>query len=139
MGWAVIAVCGGGAALVWLVPGAGLNGHRIHILLTWRDVRQFGPATGEIVGAARTVIVYVISGVAGFFLSSTFGWFFAGVGEGISFDNHLAASFGEATQQQTATFVRVITLPMLVDEFDLLLANFDHCCCHVSGHLPGQV
>ena len=37
-------------------------------------MRQMGPATAEIIGPSRTVIIYVVSGVAGFFLSSTAGF-----------------------------------------------------------------
>jgi rhomboid protease GluP len=38
-------------------------------------VRDLGPATAEILGPARTVIVYVVSGACGFLLSSTAGEF----------------------------------------------------------------
>jgi rhomboid protease GluP len=36
-------------------------------------VRQLGPATAEVIGPARTVIVYTVAGIAGFLLSSFAG------------------------------------------------------------------
>lgn len=62
-----------------LLTASWLHGNLIHILFNMMYIRQIGPATADIIGPSRTVIVYVIAGVAGFFLSSTFGWFFAGV------------------------------------------------------------
>ena len=42
-------------------------------------VRQLGPATADVVGPARTVIIYTIAGVCGFFLSSLAGFLLAGL------------------------------------------------------------
>ena len=40
------------------------------ILFNMMWVRQLGPATSEIIGPSRTIIIYTIAGIAGFFMSS---------------------------------------------------------------------
>src|SRR4249919_898150 len=66
---------------MWLsVLSAGwLHGSALHILFNMLWVRQLGPATAEVYGAGRMVIIYTVSSVAGFFLSSTAGLLFAAV------------------------------------------------------------
>jgi rhomboid protease GluP len=55
----------------WTVLSASwLHGSLLHILFNMMWVRQLGPATAEMYGAGRMVIVYTAGGVAGFFLSS---------------------------------------------------------------------
>jgi rhomboid protease GluP len=55
----------------WTVLSASwLHGSAIHILLNLMWVRQLAPATAELYGAGRSVIIYVVAGVAGFALSS---------------------------------------------------------------------
>ena len=59
----------------WTVLSAGwLHGGALHIFFNMMWVRQLGPATADIYGAGRMVIIYTIAGVVGFLLSS-----FAGV------------------------------------------------------------
>lgn len=57
-----------------LFSASWLHGGLIHIAFNMMFIRQMGPATAEIIGPSRTVIVYVVSGVTGFFLSSTAGY-----------------------------------------------------------------
>jgi len=58
----------------WTVLSAGwLHSGLLHILFNMLWVRQLGPATADVIGPARTVIVYTVSGVAGFLLSSIAG------------------------------------------------------------------
>ncbi len=56
-----------------VVSAAWLHAGVLHILFNMLWVRQLGPATAEIFGASRMVIIYVVSGIAGFFLSSLAG------------------------------------------------------------------
>jgi rhomboid protease GluP len=64
----------------WTVLSATwLHGHFLHLLFNMMWVRQLGPDTAEVIGPSRTVIVYVVAGVTGFVLSSSLGWFLAGV------------------------------------------------------------
>lgn len=60
----------------WTVLSAGwLHAGLLHIGFNMYYVRLFGPATADIIGPARTVIIYVIAGVTGFLLSSFAGAF----------------------------------------------------------------
>jgi rhomboid protease GluP len=56
----------------WSVLSATwLHGGLLHILFNMMWVRDLGPVVVDLVGPGRTVIIYVVSGVAGFLLSST--------------------------------------------------------------------
>ena len=57
-----------------LFSASWLHGGLIHIAFNMMFIRQMGPATAEIIGPSRTVIVYVVAGFAGFLLSSTAGF-----------------------------------------------------------------
>jgi rhomboid protease GluP len=62
----------------WTVLSAGwLHGGALHILLNLMWVRQLGPAVEDMYGGARMVIIYTVSSVSGFFLSSFLGAFAA--------------------------------------------------------------
>ena len=55
----------------WTVLSAGwLHGSLLHILFNMMWVRQLAPATAEMYGPGRMVIIYTAAGVAGFALSS---------------------------------------------------------------------
>lgn len=55
----------------WTVLTASwLHGNFLHILFNMMWVRDLAPATADVAGPSRTVIIYTISGVCGFLLSS---------------------------------------------------------------------
>jgi rhomboid protease GluP len=55
----------------WTVLSAGwLHGGALHILFNLMWVRQLGPAVEDMYGGARMVIIYTLSSVTGFLLSS---------------------------------------------------------------------
>jgi len=55
----------------WTLLSAGwLHGGALHILFNMVMVKQLGPAVGDMFGAARMVIIYTISSITGFLLSS---------------------------------------------------------------------
>lgn len=63
-----------GAGRWWTVLSAGwLHGGVLHILFNMMWVRQLAPATADLYGPGRTVIIYTMAGVAGFALSSFAG------------------------------------------------------------------
>jgi rhomboid protease GluP len=62
-----------------LLSASWIHGSLLHILFNMMWVRQLGPATADVVGPARTVIIYTIAGVSGFFLSSLAGFLLAGL------------------------------------------------------------
>jgi rhomboid protease GluP len=53
-----------------VVSAAWLHAGLLHILFNMMWVRQLGPATADIYGAARMVIIYTVAGICGFLLSS---------------------------------------------------------------------
>jgi len=58
----------------WTVLSAGwLHGGLLHIVFNMMWVRQLGPATADVIGPARTVIIYTVASVSGFVLSSVAG------------------------------------------------------------------
>ena len=58
----------------WTVLSAGwLHAGLLHLVFNMMMLRQLGPATAEIYGAARMVIIYVIGGAVGFLCSSIAG------------------------------------------------------------------
>ena len=60
-----------GAGRWWTVLSASwLHGSALHILFNMMWVRQLAPATAEMYGPGRMVIIYTAAGVAGFTLSS---------------------------------------------------------------------
>jgi len=59
----------------WTILSASwLHGNLLHIVFNMMWVRDLGPAVVDIIGAPRTVIIYVVSGVSGFLLSSAAGY-----------------------------------------------------------------
>jgi rhomboid protease GluP len=64
----------------WTLLSAGwLHGSLLHILFNMLWVRDLAPATAEMYGAGRMMIIYTMAGVTGFFLSSVAGYFLYGV------------------------------------------------------------
>ena len=53
-----------------MLSAGWLHGGVLHILFNMMWVRQLGPATADIYGAGRMVIIYTIAGAVGFALSS---------------------------------------------------------------------
>jgi rhomboid protease GluP len=64
----------------WTVLSAGwLHGGALHILFNMMWVRQLAPATADLYGPGRMVIIYTAAGVAGFALSSFAGAYIPGI------------------------------------------------------------
>ena len=60
----------------WTVLSAGwLHGGLLHIAFNVLWIRQLAPATAEVYGPSRTVILYTVSGASGFVLSTLAGVF----------------------------------------------------------------
>src|SRR5438876_9228250 len=56
-----------------LLTASWLHGDLLHIVFNMMWIRQIGPATAELIGPSRTVIVYTVAGVSGFLLSALRG------------------------------------------------------------------
>jgi rhomboid protease GluP len=64
----------------WTLLSAGwLHAGVLHILFNMLWVRQLGPATADIYGPGRMVIIYTVAGILGFFVSSLAGYLFIGL------------------------------------------------------------
>lgn len=64
----------------WTVLSAAwLHGGLLHILFNMLWVRQLAPATAEMYGAGRMVVIYTFSSILGFLLSSWAGAFFGAI------------------------------------------------------------
>jgi rhomboid protease GluP len=57
-----------------LLSASWLHGSFLHILFNMMWVRDLGPTVVDLIGAPRTIIIYVVSGIIGFFLSSSMPW-----------------------------------------------------------------
>jgi rhomboid protease GluP len=53
-----------------LLTASWIHGSALHILFNMMWVRDLAPALVDLIGAPRTVIIYIVSGVCGFLLSS---------------------------------------------------------------------
>jgi rhomboid protease GluP len=70
----------------WTILSASwLHGGVLHILFNMLWVRQLGPATADIYGPGRMIIIYTVAGVVGFALSSVAGYYTLRYGMPISF------------------------------------------------------
>jgi len=58
-----------------LLSATWLHQNLLHILFNMMWVRDLGPSMADVVGPARTVVIYTVSGVTGFLLSSFAGAF----------------------------------------------------------------
>jgi rhomboid protease GluP len=58
-----------------ILSATWLHGGLLHIAFNMMWVRDIGPSTADVIGPARTVIIYVVSGVCGFLLSSVAGMY----------------------------------------------------------------
>jgi rhomboid protease GluP len=62
-----------------LLSASWLHGGVLHILFNMMWVRQLGPATGQLFGASRLVIIYTVAGATGFLCSSVAGYLLPGI------------------------------------------------------------
>lgn len=60
-----------------LLSASWLHGHLLHILFNMMWVRDLGPTTAEVIGPSRTIVIYTVSGVCGFLMSSAAGFYLA--------------------------------------------------------------
>jgi rhomboid protease GluP len=66
------------AGLWWtLLTAPWLHWGIIHIVFNMMSVRNLAPPTSDLIGPARTVIIYIVSGIAGFLLTSIVGEYFS--------------------------------------------------------------
>ena len=134
-----------------LLSASWLHGGLIHIAFNMMFIRQMGPATAEIIGPSRTVIVYVVAGVTGFFLSSTagllLGWLPIPVLRGASYTMGASASaFGllgalmQYGRKSGSSHVQAAATQYAVGAaiFGLIMPGIDNYA-HAGGFLGGYL
>ena len=133
----------------WTVLSAGwLHSGLLHIAMNMYWVWQMGPAMTEMLGPARTVIIYTVGGVAGFALSSIAGAYIpdlpflarAGITAGASAPvfGLIGALYhygriGSSAVKQQATFIMVQAFI-----FGLLVPGIDNYA-HLGGFAGGYL
>ena len=142
-------------ALGWwwtLLSASWLHGNLLHILFNMMWVRDLGSAMVDFVGASRTIVIYTLSGVCGFLLSSLAGYALGGIPipilHGASYTMGASASIfgllgamvhygrkGGGSSFVTATATRY-ALIMFV--FGLIMPGIDNYA-HAGGFAGGYV
>ena len=133
----------------WTVLSAGwLHGSLLHILFNMLWVRQLGPATADLFGAGRMVIIYTLSGVAGFLLSSFAGYYVPGVpllGGGAGMTLGASASvFGllgalvAYGRQRGGDFSQAMMYAVVLFVFGLVMSGVDNWA-HLGGFAGGYL
>jgi rhomboid protease GluP len=134
----------------WTVLSAGwLHAGALHILFNMFVLRQMGPATADIYGPARTVIIYIVAAIAGFALSSVLTFFtpwlpFVGrggftVGASASIAGLIGAIFhygrhGSSTMARQYAMQYIIAMVF----YAFIFAGIDNAA-HLGGFLGGYV
>ncbi|MCC6162637.1 MAG: rhomboid family intramembrane serine protease [Acidobacteria bacterium] len=140
----------------WTVLSAGwLHGGLLHVVFNMMWVRQLGPATADIYGPGRTVILYTIAGVCGFVASSVAGlwltWFPLPMLRGAQFTvGASAAIFGllgalvyyGRRGGSSAVGSQALGYALMLGIFGFIMPgvdNFAHAGGFVGGYLAGLI
>jgi rhomboid protease GluP len=139
----------------WTVLSATwLHGSLLHILFNMLWVRQLAPATAELYGAGRLVIIYVVSGVVGFMMSTLagayLGWLPIPFLRGAQFTVGASASvfgllgalvyYGRRTGSSVVGS-QALGYAMMLGIFGLIMPgidNYAHAGGFVGGYLAAQ-
>ncbi len=130
----------------WTVLSASwLHGNLLHILFNMMWVRDLGPATADVVGPSRTVIIYTIAGVCGFLLSSVAGLLPIPILHGATFTMGASASiFGllgalvhyGRVSGSSFTYSTAMRYAVILFVFGLIMPGVDNYA-HAGGFLGG--
>jgi len=139
----------------WTVLSAGwLHAGLLHVVFNMMWVRQLGPATADLYGAGRTVILYTIAGVCGFVASSVAGayltWMPLPMLRGAQFTVGASAPiFGllgalvyyGRRSGSSAVHSQAVGYALMLGFFGLIMPgidNYAHAGGFVGGYLAGQ-
>jgi rhomboid protease GluP len=122
-----------------LITAIYLHGNVLHILFNVLWIRQLGPAIEELYGPARLMLLFTVSGVAGFAASSFIGHgytlgasgaIFGLLGAIVAFGQRRGGVFGRAIFQQYGQFALILFLMAFV------MPGVDHYA-HAGGFVGG--
>lgn len=134
----------------WTVLSASwLHGNLLHILFNMMWVRDLGPATAEVVGASRTVIIYTVAGVCGFLLSSLMPLlpisipFFHGAGYTLGASAAIFGLLGALVHYgrisgSTLTYSTALRYAVILFVFGLIMPGVDNTA-HAGGFAGGYL
>lgn len=126
-----------------------LHGSLIHILFNMYWVRQLGPAAADVFGPGRMVIIYTVSGVTGFFMSSLAGYYLPDVpllggapftvGASASIFGLLGAFVAHGKLGgSSAQASQALTYALILFVFGLVMSGIDNWA-HAGGFAGGWV
>ena len=126
-----------------LLTAIYLHGGLLHILFNALWIRQLGPAVEEIYGPARLVVIFTISGVAGFVVSNSLGVpftigasgsIFGLLGAIVAYGRKRGGVFGQMVLQQYGQWALILfIMGFLMDGVN----NWAHAGGFVGGFLAG--
>ena len=126
-----------------LLTAIFLHGGLLHILFNVLWIRQLGPAVEEIYGPARLVVIFTISGVAGFVVSNSLGVpftigasgsIFGLLGAIVAYGRKRGGVFGQMVLQQYGQWALILfIMGFLMDGVN----NWAHAGGFVGGFLAG--
>ena len=136
----------------WTVLSAGwLHGGVLHLLFNMLALRQIGPATAELFGPGRMVIIYTVGSIAGFALSSFAGAFFRGFLQGGIYTVGASASIaglvgailayghrsgsGMARSYANSVIIQLVLIGFLMPAID----NYAHAGGLAGGYLVARL
>jgi len=130
-----------------LLSASWLHANLLHILFNMLWVRDLGPATADVIGPSRTVILYTISGVTGFLFSSLMPMLPLGIpflhGAGFTLGAS-AAIFGllgalvhyGRISGSSLTYSTALRYAVILFVFGLIMPGVDNTA-HLGGFLGG--
>jgi len=112
-------------------------------------VRDLGPATADVVGPSRTVIIYTVSGVTGFLLSSLMPLFpipipfFHGAGQTLGASAAIFGLLGALVHYgrisgSSLTYSTALRYAVILFVFGLIMPGVDNTA-HAGGFLGGYL
>jgi rhomboid protease GluP len=128
-----------------LLTAIYLHGNLLHILFNVLWIRQLGPAVEEVYGPARLVVVFTVSGVAGFIASNALGVVFTVGASGsifgllgalVAFGRRRGGAFGAMVLRQYGQWALVI---FVLGFFMSGVNNLAHAGGFAGGFLSGLV
>ena len=126
-----------------LVTAIYLHGGILHILFNLLWIRQLGPAVEELYGPARLVVVFTVSGIAGFVVSNSLGVpftigasgsIFGLLGAIVAFGRKRGGVFGQMVLRQYGQWALVL---FVLGFFMAGVNNWAHAGGFVGGYLSG--
>ena len=136
----------------WTILSAGwLHGSILHIVFNMLWVRQLGPATADIYGGGRMVIIYTIASAVGFLLSSVagnyLGWmpvpFLRGAGVTLGASAPIFGLLGALVYYgrrggSSMVGAQALQYAVVLFVFGLIMAGVDNYA-HAGGFLGGYI